>query len=41
MIAQMFANRYRKEGSAPFKIYDFAPHIDEPELTVDDLKNWE
>jgi len=38
MIVQMFANRYRKEGSAPFTIYDFAPHLDEPEPTLDDWR---
>lgn len=40
LIAQMMANRYRKEGAAPFAIYDFAPHMDEPELSIDDLKDW-
>jgi len=40
MIMQMFANRYRKESAAPFSIYDFAPHLDEPELTIDDMRNW-
>jgi len=38
MIMQMFANRYRKEGSTPFDIYDFAPHLDEPEITLDDWR---
>lgn len=41
LIAHMMANRYRKEGAASFKIYDFAPHMDEPELSIDDLKDWE
>lgn len=41
LLAQIIANRYRKQGAEPFKMSDFGPHIDEPELTVDDLKNWE
>ena len=41
LLAQLFANRHRKEGAEPFKLYDFAPHMDEPELTINDLKNWE
>jgi hypothetical protein len=40
IIASMFANRYREKGSMPYKVYDFAPHIDEPELTTNDLLNW-
>ena len=40
MIIQMFANRYRAKGDTPFRIYDFAPHLDEPELTTEDLLNW-
>lgn len=38
MIMQMFANRYRKEGAAAFSIYDFAPHLDRPEPTLDDWR---
>jgi len=38
MFASMFANRYRKDGSTPFKIYDFAPHLDAPEVTLDDWR---
>ena len=41
LIAHIMANRYRKQGTEPFKMSDFAPHIDEPELTGEDLKNWE
>ncbi len=40
VIALMMANRYRKEGATPFTIYDFAHHLDEPELTLDDMKGW-
>jgi len=40
-ITQMIANRYRPENTPPYKIYDFAPHLDEPELTADDLKEWQ
>lgn len=43
IIAQMIANRYRKEGSEPFTMYDFALHHDRPpekELTKEDLRNW-
>jgi len=38
MIMQMLANRYRKEGSQPFTKYDFAPHLDCPEPTLDDWR---
>jgi hypothetical protein len=41
MIAQIIANRYRQENTPPYTIYDFAPHLDEPELTEDDLKGWQ
>jgi len=41
ILAQMTANRYRKEGSTPYKFYDFAPHHDEPELTVEDIRGWQ
>lgn len=41
LLAHMIANRYRKEGSPSFTIYDFAPHLDEPELTMNDLKGWD
>lgn len=41
MVAHMIANRYRPKDAAPFSIYDFAPHVDEPELTIDDMKEWE
>lgn len=40
ILAQMMANRYRKDGSPPFSFYDFAPHYDEPTLTIDNLKGW-
>lgn len=40
MIAQMYSSVHGKQGSIPPKIYDFAPHLDEPELTIDDMKNW-
>lgn len=38
MIIQLFANRYRKEGTMPFTVYDFAPHLDRPEPTLDDWR---
>lgn len=38
MIMQLFANRYRKEGALPFTVYDFAPHLDKPESTLDDWR---
>lgn len=41
LIAQMLANRWRKSGSEPFKVHDFSPHMDEPELTIKDLTTWE
>ena len=44
LLAQLTANRYRKEGTEPFQLYDFAPHTDrpeEPEMTLKDLKDWE
>jgi hypothetical protein len=41
VIALMIANRYRSENTPAYSIYDFAPYLDEPELTVDDLKGWE
>ena len=41
LVAQLIANRYRKEGAQPFTIYDFAPHLDEPELKLEDLTKWE
>lgn len=40
LIAQLLANRYRKEGAEVFQLHDFAPHMDEPDLTIEDLKNW-
>jgi len=41
LLAQLVANRWRKEGTEPFRMHDFAPHMDEPELTLKDLKTWE
>ena len=38
LLATLFANAHSKEGG--YKIYDFMPHDEEPELTLDDLKNW-
>lgn len=38
LLATLFANVNSKEGG--YKIYDFMPHDEEPELTIDDLKNW-
>ena len=38
LIAQMIANRYRSENTPAYTIYDFAPHLDEPKLTLNDLK---
>lgn len=41
LLAQITANRYRKENAPAFSIYDFAPHHDEPELTLEDMKKWQ
>lgn len=38
VIASIMANRYRKEGAEPFTMYDFAPHDDKPEITLDDWR---
>jgi len=40
LLATLYANAHRKEGSPAYKIHDFAPHHDQPELTLDDLKSW-
>jgi len=41
LLAQIIANRYRGKDDPPFSLYDFTPHEEEPELTIEDLKNWE
>jgi hypothetical protein len=38
MFASMFANRYREKSATPYGIYDFAPHLDAPEITLDDWR---
>ena len=41
MLASLYANARRKEGTPAFDLFDFAPHLDRPELTLDDaMKAW-
>lgn len=40
LLATLYANAHRKERSAVYKLHDFAPYHDQPELTLDDLKDW-
>jgi len=40
LLAKILSDRYRKEGAEPFKIYDFMPHMEEPEVTIDEMKTW-
>lgn len=41
LLAYMLANWHRKEGTEPFTIHDFAPHLDVPETTIEEMKKWE
>lgn len=41
LLATLFANSKRGSNSEPFSIYDFAEHLDEPELTLEQaMRNW-
>lgn len=40
LLATLYANANRKEGSPAYNLHDFAPHHDQPELSLDDLKSW-
>lgn len=40
LLAALYANAHRDKNSPAYKIHDFAPHHDQPELTLDDLKSW-
>ena len=44
MLAAMmalYANAHRKKGSEPLKLYDFAPHINEPPISLEDaMRKW-
>jgi len=41
LLATLFANKNRKQGSEAFSMHDFAPHHDEPVITLDDaMKKW-
>ncbi|MFC2974708.1 hypothetical protein ACFOJE_21175 [Azotobacter bryophylli] len=40
-LSALYANAHRKEHAPAFKWYDFAPHHEEPELTLEQaMANW-
>lgn len=39
LLSALYANSKSKNGG--YKIHDFAPHEDQPVLTLDDLSSWE
>ncbi|EMO9460303.1 phage tail assembly protein T [Raoultella ornithinolytica] len=39
LISSVLANVNRTKNSPPFKITDFAPHINEPEITLEEAMN--
>lgn len=37
----LYANAHIKKGSEPYKVYDFAPHIEEPPISLEEaMKTW-
>lgn len=36
MLASLYVNAHRKEHSAPVDLFDFAPHLDRPEATLEE-----
>ncbi|WP_316547863.1 phage tail assembly protein T [Klebsiella michiganensis] len=42
LVASVLANINKSKNSAPFKISDFAPHINEPTLSLEEaMKAWD
>ena len=41
LLAVLYRNAHLGKGQNPYTIWDFMPHEEEPELTIDDLKRWE
>lgn len=40
MLAAMYANAHSKKGG--YVLYDFAPHIDEPEISLEQaMERWQ
>jgi len=41
LLATMYGNTHRAEGAPPFDLYDFAPHHDRPDLTLEEaMRQW-
>ena len=41
MLAKLYCDARLKPGSKPIPLYEFMPHEDEPELSLEDaMKNW-
>lgn len=40
MMAMLYANAHKGRDVQPFKLHEFAPNHDQPELTLDQLANW-
>ncbi|AYY00699.1 MULTISPECIES: phage tail assembly protein T [Klebsiella] len=41
LIASVLANINKSKGTPTFKVSDFAPHIDEPPISLENaMKNW-
>lgn len=41
LIAHMLANWHRKDDVPPFKVKDFAPHLDDAETTIEEIRSWQ
>jgi len=39
-LSALYANAHRKQGAEAYRISDFAPHHDQPVLTLDEMKSW-
>lgn len=41
MLATLYANAHRAQHAPPSELYEFAPHHDQPELTLEQaMANW-
>lgn len=41
MLASLYANAHRAQHAPPRELYEFAPHHDQPELTLEQaMANW-
>ena len=41
LLATLYANAHRGKDSAPYDLHDFAPHHDQPELTLEEaMASW-